>query len=192
MLLLDKNVVERLLTPDDVLAAVETAFDLHPARRRAGVPVIREPLAGGGVFGIKAGDVPDEALLGFKAAASGPPIAAGRRAAPGHRDAGRSGHRRPRCVIDGNAITTMRTGAAGALGLRALARPDSRRLCVFGTGVQAGVQLDFALRLLPSIDSVVYLTATREPDRPSRRASARAARSRRRATPMRRWPAAIS
>ncbi|NIE87590.1 ornithine cyclodeaminase family protein, partial [Burkholderia sp. Tr-860] len=68
LLLLDKNVVERLLTPDDVLAAVETAFDLH--RRGAGrvFPVIREPLAGGGVFGIKAGDVPDEALLGFKAA----------------------------------------------------------------------------------------------------------------------------
>ncbi|MDN7752177.1 ornithine cyclodeaminase family protein [Burkholderia gladioli] len=165
LLLLDKNVVERLLTPDDVLAAVETAFDLH--RRGAGrvFPVIREPLAGGGVFGIKAGDVPDEALLGFKAAGFW----------PANRGLGGEPHQatvmlvdpatgRPRCVIDGNAITTMRTGAAGALGLRALARPDSRRLCVFGTGVQAGVQLDFALRLLPSIDSVVYLTATREPD----------------------------
>ncbi|BCQ55575.1 ornithine cyclodeaminase family protein [Burkholderia gladioli] len=165
LLLLDKNVVERLLTPDEVLAAVETAFDLH--RRGAGrvFPVIREPLAGGGVFGIKAGDVPDEALLGFKAAGFW----------PANRGLGGEPHQatvmlvdpatgRPRCVIDGNAITTMRTGAAGALGLRALARPDSRRLCVFGTGVQAGVQLDFALRLLPSIDSVVYLTATREPD----------------------------
>ncbi|NIF74528.1 ornithine cyclodeaminase family protein, partial [Burkholderia sp. Ap-962] len=136
LLLLDKNVVERLLTPDDVLAAVETAFDLH--RRGAGrvFPVIREPLAGGGVFGIKAGDVPDEALLGFKAAGFW----------PANRGLGGEPHQatvmlvdpatgRPRCVIDGNAITTMRTGAAGALGLRALARPDSRRLCVFGTGV---------------------------------------------------------
>jgi ornithine cyclodeaminase/alanine dehydrogenase-like protein (mu-crystallin family) len=37
---------------------------------------------------------------------------------------------------DGNAVTTMRTGAAGGLGLRQLARPDSSSVCLSGTGVQ--------------------------------------------------------
>jgi ornithine cyclodeaminase len=65
---------------------------------------------------------------------------------------------RPRCVIDGNAITTARTGAAGALGLELLARPDSSRLTVFGTGVQARSQLRFALRTLPKLTYVQYVS----------------------------------
>jgi ornithine cyclodeaminase/alanine dehydrogenase-like protein (mu-crystallin family) len=85
--------------------------------------------------------VPAQALLGFKAAGFW----------PANRRVGGEPHQatillmdpatgRPLCVIDGNAVTTQRTGAAGALGLRQLARPDSRRLTVFGTGVQARVQ----------------------------------------------------
>ncbi|MBI0330219.1 ornithine cyclodeaminase family protein [Burkholderia plantarii] len=160
LVLLDKNVVEALLSPDDVLDAVAVAFDLHRRGEGRVFPVIREPLATGGVFGIKAGDVQGEALLGFKAAGFW----------PANRGLGGEPHQatvmlvdpatgRPRCVIDGNAITTMRTGAAGGLGLRALARPDSRRVVLFGSGVQARVQLDFALRMLPSLDTVRYLTA---------------------------------
>ncbi|GAB7534831.1 ornithine cyclodeaminase family protein [Burkholderia sp. 3C] len=158
LLLLDTHVVESLLQPDDVLHAVADAFDLH--RRGAGrvFPVIREPLATGGVFGIKAGDVAGEALLGFKAAGFW----------PANRELGGEPHQatvmlidpatgRPRCVIDGNAITTLRTGAAGGLGLRALARGDSGSVCVFGTGVQARIQLNFALRMLPSITTVRYV-----------------------------------
>ena len=40
-----------------------------------------------------------------------------------------------------------------------LPRPDSRPLTVFGTGVQARVQLMYALRLLPSLQQVKYLTS---------------------------------
>ncbi|QJP70197.1 ornithine cyclodeaminase family protein [Burkholderia glumae] len=165
LVLLDKNVVEGLLAPDDVLDAVAAAFDLHRRGEGRVFPVIREPLATGGVFGIKAGDVQGEALLGFKAAGFW----------PANRGLGGEPHQatvmlvdpatgRPRCLIDGNAITTMRTGAAGGLGLRALARPDSRRVALFGSGVQARVQLDFALRMLSSLDTVQYLTARGEAD----------------------------
>ncbi|RQR62467.1 ornithine cyclodeaminase family protein [Burkholderia sp. Bp9125] len=161
LLLLDKDDVERLLVADDVLAAVAQAFELHRRRDGRVFPVIRERLATGGVFGIKAGDVASEALLGFKAAGFW----------PSNRAVGGEPHQatvmlidpatgRPRCVIDGNAITTMRTGAAGGLGLRALARPDSRSLCVFGTGVQARIQVTFALRMLPAIETVRYVTAS--------------------------------
>ncbi|QSI32960.1 ornithine cyclodeaminase family protein [Variovorax sp. RKNM96] len=158
LLLLDKHQVNALLSPDDVLKAVHEAFVLHSDREGRVFPVVREPLSTGGVFGIKSGDVQAQGLLGFKAAGFW----------PANRQRGGEPHQatillidpatgRPLCVIDGNAITTVRTGAAGGLGLQRLARPGSTRLCIFGTGVQARIQLDFALRLLPSLHEVRYV-----------------------------------
>lgn len=160
LLLLDKAAVESLLQPEDVLQAVREAFELHSRREGRVFPVVREKLSTGGVFGIKSGDVPAQALLGFKAAGFW----------PGNRAVGGEPHQatvvlidpasgRPTCFLDGNAITTTRTGAAGGLALLQLARPDSRRVCVFGTGVQARIQLDFALRLMPSLNVVRYVSS---------------------------------
>ncbi|WP_432727343.1 ornithine cyclodeaminase family protein [Variovorax sp. W6] len=158
LLLLDKTQVDALLSHDEVLEAVREAFVLHSERQGRVFPVVREPLATGGVFGIKSGDVQTQGLLGFKAAGFW----------PANRQRGGEPHQatimlidpaigRPLCVIDGNTVTTVRTGAAGGLGLRKLARTDSTRLCIFGTGVQARIQLDFALRLLPSLREVLYI-----------------------------------
>lgn len=159
LLLLDKDEVQSLLLPDDVLEAVREAFVLHSQGEGRVFPVVREPLVTGGVFGIKSGDVQAQGLLGFKAAGFW----------PSNRQLGGEPHQatimlidpatgRPVCLLDGNAVTTMRTGAAGGLGLQQLARTDSTRVCVFGTGVQARVQLSFALRLLPAIGEVRYVT----------------------------------
>ncbi|WP_454753162.1 ornithine cyclodeaminase family protein [Cupriavidus necator] len=165
LLLLDKNEVEALLLPDDVLQAVREAFVLHSQGEGRVFPVVREPLATGGVFGIKSGDVQAQGLLGFKAAGFW----------PDNRRLGGEPHQatimlidpatgRPVCIIDGNAVTTTRTGAAGGLGLQQLARAGSTRLCLFGTGVQARVQLSFALQLLPALCQVRYATAAGKPD----------------------------
>lgn len=165
LLLLDKFDVEAALQPDDVLEAVREAFVLHSHREGRVFPLIREKLATGGVFGIKAGDVPKQNLLGFKAAGFW----------PDNRAQGGEPHQatvllidpatgRPLCVLDGNAITTARTGAAGGIGLQLLARPNSERVCVFGTGVQARVQLTYALRLLPSLCQISYVTSSRQRD----------------------------
>jgi ornithine cyclodeaminase/alanine dehydrogenase-like protein (mu-crystallin family) len=159
LLLLDKDAVEQLLTPVEVTHAVREAFLLHGRRQGRVFPVVREKLSTGGVFGIKSGDVPSQDLLGFKAAGFW----------PRNRELEGEPHQatillfdpatgRPLCVIDGNAITTVRTGAAGAVGLELLARPDSTRLTVFGTGVQARSQLRFALRTLPKLSSVRYVS----------------------------------
>ena len=67
-------------------------------------------------------------------------------------------------MLDGNAITTARTGAAGAIGLAQLARPGSSRLCVFGTGVQAQVQLRYALQALPTLRTVRYASRSGQRD----------------------------
>ncbi len=165
LLLLDKSQVQALLQPDDVLDAVREAFTLHSRRDGRVFPVIREPLHANAVFGIKAGDVPFQALLGFKAAGFW----------PDNRRAGGDAHQativlidpatgRPTCIVDGNAVTTLRTGAAGALGLKYLARDDSTRMCVFGTGVQGRIQARFALRAMRSLRRLLYVTATGRPD----------------------------
>jgi ornithine cyclodeaminase/alanine dehydrogenase-like protein (mu-crystallin family) len=47
----------------------------------------------------------------------------------------------PLAILDGPALTAMRTGAASGVGTRLLARPDARVLSVFGVGAQAAWQV---------------------------------------------------
>jgi ornithine cyclodeaminase/alanine dehydrogenase-like protein (mu-crystallin family) len=160
LLLLERDAVAALLQPDEVRAAVREAFALHAARAARAFPIVREELPGSAVFGIKSGDVPAQELLGFKAAGFW----------PANREAGGAAHQativlvdprsgRPLCIADGNAVTTARTAAAGALGLQLLARADSEQLCVFGTGVQACAHVDYALHALPSLQRLRYVTS---------------------------------
>lgn len=165
LLLLDRDAIAALMTTGMASRAVHDAFALHSQRQGRVFPVVREALGTGGIFGIKSGDVAARALLGFKAAGFW----------PRNRELGGEPHQatimlldpatgRPRCIMDGNAITTARTAAAGELGLRALARSDSASLCVFGTGVQARAQLSAALRALPSLRAVRYISRDGRPD----------------------------
>jgi len=164
LLLLDKYVVESLLSPADVLEATREAFVLQSQGEGRVFSLVRERLSTGGVFGIKSGDVGAQSLLGFKAAGFW----------PGNPALGADAHQatimlfdpatgRPVCLMDGNAVTTERTGAAGGLGLQ-LARPESRTVCVFGTGVQARAQLRYAIRQLPQLRQVFYATADGQPN----------------------------
>lgn len=158
LLLIDSSQVEALMNLDDALEATRDAFLLHALGEGRVFPLVREKLPAG-VFGIKSGGIPGRQILGFKAAGFW----------LGNRTLGSEPHQatillfdpdtgRPLCVIDGNVVTTLRTGAAGGLGLQQLARPESRQLCVFGTGVQARIQTRFALRLMPALKSVVYVS----------------------------------
>jgi len=131
-----------LLTLADVIPAVEAAY-LAASRQDALLyPVVREPLpASGGVFGIKSGYWPDHGTLGVKVAGYW----------PHNRKAGLENHQAtvvlvdpatgtPTAILDGNFITAIRTSAAGAIGLRYLARADSATALIVGTGVQAEAQ----------------------------------------------------
>lgn len=60
----------------------------------------------------------------------------------------------PYGIVDGTYITGMRTGAAGALGAKHLARADSKSLLVVGAGNQAAFQVAATLALMPSIERV--------------------------------------
>lgn len=60
----------------------------------------------------------------------------------------------PLGVLEGAYITGMRTGAAGAIGAKCLARPDSENLMLLGAGNQAVFQIAATLTLLPQIKRV--------------------------------------
>jgi ornithine cyclodeaminase len=66
-----------------------------------------------------------------------------------------------RAIVDGAALTALRTGAVSGLATRYLARPDARRLAIFGAGVQARSHLE-AMRAVRPIEEVLVISRTPE------------------------------
>jgi len=62
----------------------------------------------------------------------------------------------PELLIDGAALTRLRTAATSALATRLLARTDSTRVVVFGAGVQAKAHVE-AMRAVRPIEEVVII-----------------------------------
>lgn len=65
--------------------------------------------------------------------------------------------RQPQAVIDGPALTAVRTSAVSALATRYLARPECRRLLLFGAGVQARAHLHAMRVVLPHLDELLVV-----------------------------------
>jgi ornithine cyclodeaminase/alanine dehydrogenase-like protein (mu-crystallin family) len=65
----------------------------------------------------------------------------------------------PVAVIDGAALTGLRTAAVSGLVTRFLARPDAHRLVIFGAGVQATAHLE-AMTAVRPIESVTVVSRT--------------------------------
>jgi ornithine cyclodeaminase len=63
----------------------------------------------------------------------------------------------PLALIDGIALTTLRTPAVSALAVRRLAAPDARRLVVFGTGPQAEGHIRAIREVRPTIEEIVVV-----------------------------------
>ncbi len=61
---------------------------------------------------------------------------------------------RPVGILDGMVITNLRTGAAGAIGAKYLARKDSTRVLVVGPGAQGRAQVHGLVKVLPGIGHV--------------------------------------
>ena len=53
------------------------------------------------------------------------------------------------CVMDGSLVTGLRTGAAGAVSVKALARHDSKKISSIGTGNQARMQIRAINEVMP-------------------------------------------
>jgi ornithine cyclodeaminase/alanine dehydrogenase-like protein (mu-crystallin family) len=67
----------------------------------------------------------------------------------------------PLALLDGAALTALRTGAVSGVATRHLARPEASRLVVFGAGVQARAHVE-AMRAVRPLERVVVVSRTRE------------------------------
>lgn len=61
----------------------------------------------------------------------------------------------PEAVLDGSALTALRTAAVSGLATRFLSREEARRLTIFGAGVQARAHLEAMCAVRPVTDLVV-------------------------------------
>jgi ornithine cyclodeaminase/alanine dehydrogenase-like protein (mu-crystallin family) len=65
----------------------------------------------------------------------------------------------PEAVLDGAALTALRTAAVSGLATRHLANPDAERLVIFGAGVQANSHLE-AMLAVRGVDHVTVVSRT--------------------------------
>ena len=63
----------------------------------------------------------------------------------------------PLAVMDGGYLTTVRTGAAGAVGAKYLARKDAHTVFIMGAGNQARIQLAGLVQVLPNLKAGFWL-----------------------------------
>jgi ornithine cyclodeaminase len=67
----------------------------------------------------------------------------------------------PLAMLDGSALTAIRTAAVSGVATRSLARADARRLVVYGAGVQAASHLE-AMRAVRPVEEIVVVSRGRE------------------------------
>ncbi len=152
-LILRESQVDSLLDMSEGLRIVEESFRQHAQGKVALAPRVALKLSGkAGAFRVMAASLPEMSTFGLKTLTGIP----GRR----HRDRiyfaillfdGATGALT--CVLPAGRITSIRTGAAGGVAVKHLARPDCRTIGVFGAGVQARAQID-AIKLVRPIETV--------------------------------------
>jgi len=146
MLVVPERLIAGLMGPDEAFAAVAEVFRQTAGGAARNFPVVREALGGGRQYGFKSGLGPD--ALGVKAGGYFPGNAA--RGITNHQSVvtlfdPQTG--RPEAMIGGNLLTALRTAAAAAVSIEALARPEARVLGIVGAGHQAAFQLRAAARV---------------------------------------------
>lgn len=164
--ILNENEIEELLTIPMAVQAVEQAY-LEKSRGTASLwPMVFHAFAPGlADLDIKSGDLAGQGCYGLK-------VVSWFGANPGRGLPALHGTSllfdletgAPRALLNAGPITDFRTGAAGAIGAKALARPDSRRLLMAGTGALAPYLVAAALYLMPGLEQVQLVN----PHHPSR------------------------
>ncbi|HEY7282812.1 MAG TPA: ornithine cyclodeaminase family protein, partial [Actinomycetota bacterium] len=162
MLVLSRAEVASLLDPDVLVEALAAAMiDLSSGEASMPTRVAALVPRTDGLLGAMPAWLPSASVLETKLVSVFPRNAGG---VPTHQavivvfdqDTGE-----PASLMDGTEITAQRTAAGSALATRLLARADSRRLAVVGTGVQARAHLRYVVRVREFEQVVV---AGRNPD----------------------------
>jgi ornithine cyclodeaminase len=155
ILCLSRAELEPLLTLPVVIDAVKEAYVLQASGEGRLFPLVRERLADDATFRMKTGFIPGTGVLGLKAAGSW----------KGNRTRGEEAHQatvlpidpatgKPLALLDGNVITTLRTGAGGGIACDLFAATGARCLAVIGTGVQGRIQTEAVLHVRPGVEEI--------------------------------------
>ncbi|MFN3983929.1 MAG: ornithine cyclodeaminase family protein [Rhodocyclaceae bacterium] len=151
---LNESEVSGLLEMPGVVDAVETVMAAHARGEVVDLPRQRVRLPGT-ITHLLQGGVPAVNLTGFKVYTS----SGGRARFWVHLfDAGNGD---PVAVLEADRLGMMRTGAAGALGAKWLARPDARVAGVFGAGWQAEGQI-LALAVTTRVEVIKVFARNRD------------------------------
>src|SRR5882724_7421616 len=152
--LLSRRDVASLLTIDDCIDAVESAFGML-GRGEVPPPAVAGVHVPGGAFHIKAAAAGDR----FAAKINGNFFDAVPRI-KGVIVLADATDGRPLALMDSIEITILRTGAASAVAAKYLARRGARTALICGCGTQGQIQLEAIRRVLP-IETVYALDADR-------------------------------
>ncbi len=150
-LILDGRIIAELIDPDELIDAVERAFE-HLARGTMVVPPVVHLAVPGGAFHVKsAAFLGDRAQVAVKVNGNFPgnPERTGLPTIQGAILLCDGGNGFPLAILDSIEITALRTGAATAVAARHLARRNVERATIIGCGRQAAAQLRSLARVLP-------------------------------------------
>ena len=136
---LNQKAIQQVLSLEAVIAGVEAAYVAKSTGRGVVWPMIFYEFAPGQAdMDIKSGYLPDQGIYGLKLVSwYGDNPVQGLPALFGTTLVFDSATGAPIGLLDAEYVTGMRTGAAGAIGAKYLARPDSRELLLVGAGHQA-------------------------------------------------------
>ncbi|MBN1334060.1 MAG: ornithine cyclodeaminase family protein [Synergistales bacterium] len=149
----------KVLSMPEVVDCVEDAYRLFSAREAGLWPVIFhefEPgvrdmdiksgyLEGAGLFGLK--------IVGYSA---DNPVKLNAPALSGLVMVMSIETGQPLGLVDGMTVTNLRTGAAGAIGAKWLARKNSRKVLILGAGAQGRAQCEGLMAVMPDLESVTF------------------------------------
>ena len=154
-MLLTRSDVASLLTLDDCIGGVETAFRLHAEGRTLRPAVLGVPSGDGGFHIKTAGLTVERTWFAVKCNANfaGNPARLGMPAIQGVIVLCDGDNGAPLAVLDSAEITILRTGAATAVAAKHLAREDARVATICGCGNQGRAQLR-ALTRVRALDRV--------------------------------------
>jgi alanine dehydrogenase len=163
-LLLKKKDVSALITPDMVISAVEESYMAYSRGDTIQPPIVSVALPErNGEMDVKAGYSKTTSMISVKCASG---FYDNRKTGtfPNSMSTlllfdGTTGF--PLCMMDAGTVTGWRTGAAGAVSARLLARKNAKTAAIIGTGDQARMQL-LALTSVAEIESVFLWGRSRD------------------------------
>jgi len=159
---LSKNDTEKLLRMEDVINVVRNVYRSKAEDNTSVFPLVfHEFESGVADMDIKSGWLKDSEIFGLKLVSwFGENVKKNLPALIGLIMVVDSNTGVPIGILDGAHITGMRTGAAGALGAKYLAKVDSKTLLMVGTGHVSTFEIAATILLFPELENIMIYSPT--------------------------------